>query len=60
MTPTRRAFNGLAAPALGLATVLAAFAVLEGLIRTGALNRFVVPLPSTTCPSASRRANSSR
>jgi len=46
MTPTRRAFNGLAAPALGLATVLAAFAVLEGLIRTGALNRFVVPLPS--------------
>ena len=46
MRPTRRALNGLAAPALGLATVLAAFAVLEGLIRTGALNRFVVPLPS--------------
>jgi len=35
-----------AAPALGFATVIAVFALLEALVRAGAINRFVVPLPS--------------
>ena len=34
------------APALGVGTLIAAAVLVEGLIRGGALNRFVVPLPS--------------
>ena len=36
----------LAARSIGVATVLFAFALIEVLIRAGAINRFVVPLPS--------------
>ena len=43
MTRRRAAY---AAPALGLATLIGFFVVIEALIRTGAINRFVVPLPS--------------
>jgi NitT/TauT family transport system permease protein len=35
-----------AAPALGIVTFIAIAALVEGLIRAGAINRFVVPLPS--------------
>ena len=40
------ALRRLAAPALGVATVIGAFGAVEGLIRVGVINRFVVPLPS--------------
>ena len=42
---TRR-WPSSAAPLLGFATLVAAFVLLEVLIRAGAINRFVVPLPS--------------
>ena len=35
-----------AAPALGFATLIGFFVVIEALIRAGAINRFVVPLPT--------------
>ncbi|HKU87852.1 MAG TPA: ABC transporter permease subunit [Casimicrobiaceae bacterium] len=44
--PGDHAFRRLAAPALGVGTVIGAFAAVEGLIRAGVINRFVVPLPS--------------
>lgn len=43
MTPAARRY---AAPALGVATLVAFVAVVEALIRAGVINRFVVPLPS--------------
>ena len=46
MSSAARRLDGLAAPALGAASLLARLAIVEALIRTGALNRFVVPLPS--------------
>jgi len=46
MTLSGPAFRRFAAPALGLGTVIGAFAAVEGLIRAGLINRFVVPLPS--------------
>ena len=46
MSPAARRLDALAAPALGAASLLALLAIVEALIRTGALNRFVVPLPS--------------
>lgn len=45
-TPTTRAIAALGPALLGLATVAAAAVVLEGLIRAGAVNHFIVPLPS--------------
>ena len=42
------------APALGVGTLLAAAALVEGLIRGGALNRFVVPLPSQVLAAVPR------
>ena len=46
-TTTRaQRYAPLAAPALGFATLVGAFALVEVLIRVGAINRFVVPLPS--------------
>jgi energy-coupling factor transporter ATP-binding protein EcfA2 len=44
--PMTRRLPAYAAPALGVATLVAVFALLEVLIRAGAINRFVVPLPS--------------
>ena len=41
-----RAYAWVAAPALGFVTLVAVIALVEGLIRAGAINRFVVPLPS--------------
>ncbi len=46
MTVSGLAFRRFAAPALGIATVIGAFGAVEGLIRAGVINRFVVPLPS--------------
>ena len=46
MSSAARRLDGLAAPTLGAASLLALLAIVEALIRTGALNRFVVPLPS--------------
>jgi ABC-type nitrate/sulfonate/bicarbonate transport system permease component len=46
MTVPGPAFRRFAAPALGIATVIGAFGAVEGLIRAGVINRFVVPLPS--------------
>ena len=40
------AYSSLAAPALGFATLVGVFALVEVLIRAGVINRFVVPLPS--------------
>jgi NitT/TauT family transport system permease protein len=42
----RRAIARFGAPALGLATLVGAGVLVEVLIRAGAINRFVVPLPS--------------
>jgi NitT/TauT family transport system permease protein len=47
--PAARAKNiraRLIPPALGLGTLLAAILAVEGLIRLGVINRFIVPLPS--------------
>ena len=42
----RIAARSLVPPAVGVLTLVTAFAVLEALIRVGVVNRFVVPLPS--------------
>jgi ABC-type nitrate/sulfonate/bicarbonate transport system permease component len=44
--PARSRASSFAAPALAFATIVAIFALIEALIRAGAINRFVVPLPS--------------
>ena len=44
--PARGRASSFAAPALAFATIVAIFALIEALIRAGAINRFVVPLPS--------------
>jgi len=46
MTLQRTAVPSFVAPALGFATVIALFGLVEALIRAGVINRFVVPLPS--------------
>lgn len=46
MTRAVHRLRGYAAPALGFATLLGVITALEGLIRAGVINRFVVPLPS--------------
>jgi NitT/TauT family transport system permease protein len=46
MTRAGRTYAWLAAPALGFITLFGAIALVEGLIRAGVINRFVVPLPS--------------
>ncbi len=46
MTLARPALRRFGAPALGIATILGVGVLVEALIRTGILNRFVVPLPS--------------
>ena len=44
----------LAAPALGLATVAAAIALVQALIAAGHINRFIVPLPTQIAASFGR------
>src|SRR5438477_8650114 len=46
MSPKRLATSRAGAAAFGVATTLAAVAVVELLIRAGLINRFIVPLPS--------------
>ena len=46
MMSVHRTPSRFAAPALGLATFVAVFAAVEGLLRAGAVNRFIIPLPS--------------
>jgi ABC-type nitrate/sulfonate/bicarbonate transport system permease component len=46
MTRAGLRHGAVAAPMLGIATLVAAAVLVEGLIRAGAINRFVVPLPS--------------
>jgi ABC-type nitrate/sulfonate/bicarbonate transport system permease component len=46
MTRAGLRHGAVAAPMLGIATLAAAAVLVEGLIRAGAINRFVVPLPS--------------
>ena len=46
MTLARPALRRFGAPALGIATILGVGVLVEALIRTGILNRFVIPLPS--------------
>ncbi len=49
------AFSSRAIPvATGVATIVGAFAALEGLLRAGVINRFVVPLPSEVLASFGR------
>lgn len=49
------AFFSRAIPvATGVATIIGAFAALEGLLRAGVINRFVVPLPSEVLASFGR------
>ena len=43
---SRRLSSRLAAQAFGVATTVAAIALVEVLIRAGAINRFIVPLPT--------------
>jgi NitT/TauT family transport system permease protein len=54
MTRAARSAGWLAAPALGCATFLGVFAAVEGLIRAGVINRFVVPLPSQVLAAVPR------
>ena len=46
MTDENRALRRAAAPMLGITTLIGVFGAVEGLIRAGVINRFVVPLPS--------------
>jgi NitT/TauT family transport system permease protein len=46
--------TGLAPVAVGLATIVILFAILEAMIRAGWINRFVVPLPSAVAASFAR------
>ena len=56
-TATRaQRYAPLAAPALGFATLVGAFALVEVLIRVGAINRFVVPLPSQVLAAIPRQS----
>jgi len=54
MTAARRWSEKLRAPALGLATLALAIAVLEVLIEAGRINRFIVPLPTQIAASFGR------
>jgi ABC-type nitrate/sulfonate/bicarbonate transport system permease component len=54
MAAGSRALRSLGPVAFGIAVIAAATAVLEWLLRTGVLNRFIVPLPSEVLSSFPR------
>ncbi len=46
--------GGLLPAITGIATIIGAFAVLEGMLRAGLLNRYIIPLPSEVLASFER------
>ena len=54
MTRAQRISAKLAAPALGLATLVLAITLIQALIEAGRINRFVVPLPTQIAASFGR------
>jgi NitT/TauT family transport system permease protein len=54
MAETEPSASRIAPAAVGLATIVALFALVEAMIRAGWINRFIVPLPSAVLASLGR------